>query len=60
MSEKIIYSLITFLVLGSIWFFTGYWAIEKNESSWAYVIYLCVCGTIGYALGTIIPAILRI
>jgi len=57
MSTKIILTLTSILILGSIWFFTGYWAIEKNKSSWAFVIYLCVCGTIGYALGTIIPNI---
>lgn len=57
MSENIIYFLITFSIFGSIWFTTGYWAIERNKSRCAYCIYLCVCGTIGYALGTIIPAI---
>lgn len=57
MSEKIIYTLVSLLVLGEIWFFTGYWAIEKNKSRWAYAIYLCVCGTIGFILGRIIPII---
>ena len=57
MSEKIALTIITLLILGPIWFFTGYWAIEKNKSRWAFAIYLCVCGTIGFCLGTIFPAI---
>lgn len=57
MIDKIILTTITFLILGSIWFFTGYWAIEKNKKPLYYVIFLFICAIIGFCLGTILPAI---
>ena len=57
MFERIVLTSSLLLVLGSIWFFTGYWMVEKNKSCWVFGIFLGICTIVGAISGMIISAI---